>query len=77
MTQSIPNQLFRGMVSGALEQTWGAEWINLSSKDQANILLDFMDDKQESTVCSPNEYLANIHKGNLQAYADTIAHNYK
>jgi len=72
MTQSIPNQFFRGMVSGALEQTWGAEWINLSGGDQAKIMRDFMDDKEESTVCSPNEYVRRIYKGNLQAYANTL-----
>jgi len=72
MNNSIPNQFFRGLVSQALEQTWGVEWIGLSGTDQSKILLDFMDENQESTICSPNEYVRRIYKGNLQSYANTL-----
>ena len=69
---AIINQVFNGMVSQCLESTWGAEWIRLSASDQNNILRDFIDDTGESTICSPNEYVRRIYRGNLQAYANTL-----
>ena len=64
---SIPNQFMRGLAYGAMEDAWHAEWIKLSSPDQANIVKDFL-----SAGCSVSEYHDRIYKGNLQSYANTI-----
>ena len=72
MNNDIKNQFFRGHVFGALEQTWGAEWIKLSSEDQGKIIRDFITEDGASTVCSPNEYVRRIYRGNLQSYANTL-----
>ena len=65
---SIPNQIMRGFAYGAMESTWHAEWIRLSSSDQSNIVKDFL-----SADCSASEYRDRIYTGNLQSYANTIS----
>ena len=63
--------VMRGLAGTALEYTWGAEYIGLSSIQEKLVMQDFLE-ASEGENLTANQYYRRIGKGNLLSYAECL-----
>jgi hypothetical protein len=65
--------IYRGIAMAQLESVFGHEFTGLYAGDMKRVTADYIDAAFSDPACTALEYARLIGRGNLQAYADTLA----